>query len=186
MRLVKRGRPILALGAVICLSLWGCDDEEGLLGFDVRSPAFEDGAFIPARHTCDGENLPVPLWIRGAPGDTVSYAVVLEDRGAQEGLFTHWLVWNIPPDTGLIDPRLIATAQGLRIGANDWGHRRYEGPCLPPPAEGEPAPGVHRYHFVVYALDRMLELSPKATRKYFDKATSGHVIAKAQLTGKYE
>ncbi len=174
------------MGAAICLALWGCEDGASLPSFEVRSPAFEDGAFIPTRHTCDGLNQPVPLWLDDAPDETVSYALLLEDRDAREGVFTHWLVWNIPPDTGFVDVRLMVTEKQVGVGVNDWGNRRYEGPCLSSPASGEPDPGVHRYHFVAYALDTMLQISPKSTRTIFDEAIRGHVLAKGELTGRYE
>jgi Raf kinase inhibitor-like YbhB/YbcL family protein len=51
------------------------------------------------------------------------------------------------------------------------------GPC--PPA------GTHRYFFKVYALDTLLGLSAKSTKRDLEKAMQGHVLAKGELIGLY-
>jgi hypothetical protein len=55
----------------------------------------------------------------------------------------------------------------------------YGGPCPPP---GKP----HRYFFKLYALDRMLELKPGATKKDVEAAMKGHILAEGQLMGTYQ
>ena len=49
-----------------------------------------------------------------------------------------------------------------------------------------PPIGRHRYYFHLYALDASLpDLGPTATRREFEAAMKGHVIATAELMGTY-
>jgi len=139
----------------------------------LTSPAFAEGEPIPARHTCDGDDVsPVLAW-SGAPDGTVGLALCLDDPDAGRYPFTHWLAWGLPPEGGLGegDP---APAEGR----NDFGAPGYRGPC-PPPGK------AHRYVLTLYALDAELELGPSDRRLSFDKAVEGHVLATALLTGTY-
>ena len=54
----------------------------------------------------------------------------------------------------------------------------YGGPCPPP---GKP----HRYYFKLYALDAMLNLKPRATKSQVLEACKGHILAEAQLMGRF-
>ena len=51
--------------------------------------------------------------------------------------------------------------------------------CPPP---GKP----HRYFFKLYALDKMLDLKPGATKKDVESAMKGHILAEGQLMGTYQ
>jgi Raf kinase inhibitor-like YbhB/YbcL family protein len=67
---------------------------------------------------------------------------------------------------------------GARQGRNDFKRIGYGGPCPPP---GKP----HRYFFRLYALDRKLELKPGATKDEVQAAMKGHILAEAELMGKF-
>jgi Raf kinase inhibitor-like YbhB/YbcL family protein len=114
------------------------------------------------------------LEITGVPSQAKSLVLIVDDRDAPGGLFTHWLVWNIPPQTSLL---VEASAPRGVQGANDFGKRGSGGPC-PPPA-------THRYSFKIFALDRQLNLRSGATRSQVDAAMKGHVIAQDELVGRY-
>jgi Raf kinase inhibitor-like protein, YbhB/YbcL family len=141
----------------------------------ISSPAFSPGAEIPAKYTCNGQSLSPELRISDAPPAAKSIALVVEDPDAPSGLFTHWLVWNISPQTAKFAEN-GAPADALQ-GTNDFSKRGYGAPC--------PPSGTHRYIFKVFALDQPLELKAGARRTQFDSAIKGHVIAQAELVGRY-
>lgn len=135
---------------------------------------------IPAKYTCDGDDVSPPLEWTGIPQGTKSLALICDDPDAPVGTWVHWVIWNIPATlNGLAedvppDPQL---PDGSRQGISDFRRPGYGGPC--------PPSGVHRYYFKVYALDAMLEL-PSGTRKAdLLKAMNGHILAEGQLMGKY-
>jgi Raf kinase inhibitor-like YbhB/YbcL family protein len=140
----------------------------------ITSSAFQEGANIPSKFTCDGSDTSPPLQIAGVPSGAKSLVLIVDDPDAPGGLFTHWLAWNIPPQTGSIAE---GSAPKGAQGANDFGKSGYRGPC--------PPPGTHRYSFKIFALDRELELSSGAKRSQVDAAMKGHVIAQGELVGRY-
>ena len=140
----------------------------------VTSSAFHEGGNIPSKFTCDGSDTSPPLQIIGIPVEAKSLVLIADDPDAPGGLFTHWLVWNISPQTNSIAEG--STPKGV-LGANDFGKSGYGGPC--------PPPGTHRYSFKVFALDRELEVRAGAKRNQIDAAMKGHVIAQGELVGRY-
>ena len=140
----------------------------------ITSSAFQEGGNIPSKFTCDVSDTSPPLQIAGVPSDAKTLVLIADDPDAPGGLFTHWLVWNIPPQTTLIAEG--SAPKGVQ-GANDFGKSGYRGPC--------PPSGTHRYSFKIFALDRELELRSGAKRSEVDAAMKGHVIAHGELTGRY-
>jgi Raf kinase inhibitor-like YbhB/YbcL family protein len=153
----------------------------------LTSPDFTPGGSIPARFSCEGQNLSPTLQITGVPSGAQSLVLIVDDPDAPSGTFTHWLVWNIPPDTKILpggaraDSGIpgLAHHQGHPVmqGTNDFGKIGYSGPC--PPA------GAHRYFFRLCALDTGFYLPTGASRKDLDSAINGHIIATALLMGRY-
>ena len=147
----------------------------------VRSLSFADGAMIPGRHTCDGANFSPQLRWQSAPAGTKSFAIVVDDPDTPTD-FTHWLVYNIAPGVREFAQNAsthAASHQGAAEGTNDFGDSGYRGPC---PPRGKP----HHYVFRVYALDRLLDLPPGATRKQLDAAIDGHIVSQGQIVGLYQ
>jgi Raf kinase inhibitor-like YbhB/YbcL family protein len=134
----------------------------------ITSEAFADGQSIPKQYTCDDVNSPPPLVFHGVPPKAKSLALIATDPDAPSGTFTHWLVWNIPPNS---------TSVAGMLGTNDFGKDSYGGPC--------PPSGEHRYVFTLYALDAELQLPSTAKRSDVEAAMKGHILAEAKLTGKY-
>ena len=63
----------------------------------LRSPAFADGDRIPERHVRSSGNVSPPLEWSGAPKDTKSFALIVEDPDAPRGTFRHWAAFDISP-----------------------------------------------------------------------------------------
>jgi hypothetical protein len=142
----------------------------------ISSPDFTGGGNIPARFTCEGENVNPALRISGVPAGAKSLVLIVDDPDAPTGTWTHWMVWGMKADVTEIAANSVPA--GGAQGTNDFHKKGYGGPC--PPA-GAP----HRYVFQLFALDTALELPAGANRKALDRAMQGHVIASANCTGKY-
>ncbi|MFB6095784.1 MAG: YbhB/YbcL family Raf kinase inhibitor-like protein [Haloferacaceae archaeon] len=151
----------------------------------IGADAFDDGAAIPERYTCDGDGVNPALTVDGVPADAESLALVVDDPDAGDQPFVHWLLWGLPPDVGTV-PRGVATTEtvealgGARQGTNSAGKIGYVGPC-PPTGDGP-----HTYRFRLFALDADLQVAAGAKRGPLAEAINDHALADALLTGTYE
>ncbi len=146
----------------------------------ILSSIFENNGKIPAKYTCDGDDVSPPLRWEGRPDGTASYVLIVDDPDAPIGVFTHWVLYNIPADLNSLPeniPKQKETKYGLQ-GRNDFGKIGYGGPC---PPKGKP----HRYFFKLYALDIKLNLPPGASKREVGKKMEGHILAQAQIIGLY-
>ncbi|MDD5261131.1 MAG: YbhB/YbcL family Raf kinase inhibitor-like protein [Methylacidiphilales bacterium] len=142
-------------------------------GMSLHSPAFGNGDPIPTRHGYRHENISPELAIENVPAAAKSLVLICTDPDAPSGVWTHWLLWNIPPDTQKIPDG--KTPPGAVAGKNDFGNTRYDGPS--------PPSGTHRYYFQLFALDVVLELKSGEGRAALETAVKGHVISSATLMG---
>ncbi len=151
------------------------------MAFTIASTAFEEGVSIPVVHTCDGDDISPPLGWDGVPAGTASLALIMEDPDAPSGTFTHWIIYNLPPDSkGLekIIPIQKSLDNGAIQGKNDFGKIGYGGPCPPPGEE-------HRYFFRIFALKKKLPPESIHNGTEFYEAMSGLMLNKAEYMGKY-
>ena len=151
------------------------------MSLSVSSPAFEEGQEIPARYTCEGQDISPPLNWEGVPAGTRSLALIADDPDAPGGVFTHWVIFNILAESRQLSEAVPTTPRlsgGALQGRNDFGGTGYGGPC-PPPGP------VHHYRFTLYALDKQLELKAAPSKQQVLNATSGHVLAQGRLVGTY-
>jgi Raf kinase inhibitor-like YbhB/YbcL family protein len=178
-----------AVVPILVLALVAADNaapkKEAAVSFRLRSPSFSAGGVIPARHTCDGEDRSPALGWAGVPDSTKSLALIVDDPDAPDPaapkmVWVHWVLYDIPPGaTGLPEGVTSrALPAGTRSGINDWKQPLYRGPC--------PPVGEHRYFLKLYALDIVLPDLGRATKAALEKAMQGHVLAKAELVGKYQ
>jgi len=144
--------------------------------FRLTSPAFDDGAAIPRRFSCDGEDLSPALDWSGTPDDTTALALIVDDPDARG--FIHWVVFD------MVGSRTAGLADGASSspdaptqGRNDFGRIGWGGPC--------PPSGTHRYRFTLYALDAPLGLTGTPTADELRAATEGHIVGQAELIGTY-
>jgi Raf kinase inhibitor-like YbhB/YbcL family protein len=148
----------------------------------ITSPAFELGRPIPAKYTCEGEDVSPPLQWRDVPADAKSLSLICDDPDAPVGTWVHWVVYDLPLTTGELTekvPMSQTLPDGAKQGRNDFKRVGYGGPCPPP---GKP----HRYYFKLYALDTQLGLKPGATKRELLQTMEGHILAEAQLMGTYQ
>jgi len=143
---------------------------------NISSPAFQANERIPDEYTCQGENINPPLTISGAPEETQSLALIVEDPDAPAGTFDHWLVFNIDSTVTEIGPGSIPP-NGIQV-VNGFGQLEYGGPC--PPAGPD-----HRYFFKIYALGAMLDPNLITDKPSLLAAMQGHTLASAELIGLY-
>jgi hypothetical protein len=150
----------------------------------LSSSAFEPGAPIPRRLTCQGANLSPPLAWHDLPAGSASLVLIVDDPDAPDPAaprmtWVHWLLYNLPPVAGGLAEGVSAAAlpTGTRDGSNDWGRAGYGGPC--------PPIGCHRYFHKLYALDCQLPDLQLPNKAQLLAAMEGHVLAMAELIGTY-
>ena len=138
----------------------------------LTSPAFQNGADIPSKFTCEGRDVNPALNIENIPEGTKSLALIVDDPDAPAKTWVHWVVYDILPKNKIAEDS-IPGKQGVNDSrGHDWG-----GPC--------PPSGTHRYYFKLYALDKVLGLDEGVNKKCLEDAMEGHILGKAELMGLY-
>jgi Raf kinase inhibitor-like YbhB/YbcL family protein len=151
----------------------------------LTSPAFTEGGMIPAKYTCDGDNISPELSFEDVPAGAVSLALVMDDPDIPEAVrmahgievFDHWVLYDLPADTRGLEEGSDAGEKGVH-GA---GARGYTGPCPPPEHE----PKVHRYFFTLYALSSVPRFDAPPTKAELLAAIEPFMLGKAELMGRY-
>ena len=157
-------------------------------GFDapntitVTSPAFDDGGPIPRRHAGKGvgdDVSPEVRW-RGVPPGTAALVLLLDDVDVplRRPLF-HSVAVLAADAEGLPEGEFRTGATGLRVVPTMLSKDGYSGP------RPIPGHGAHHYRFHLLALDRRVPEDATSVRSVL-AAASGHVLARATLTGTYE
>ncbi|MFW6112342.1 MAG: YbhB/YbcL family Raf kinase inhibitor-like protein [Chloroflexota bacterium] len=152
------------------------------MSFSLSSAAFKEGERIAPKYTCKGQGISPPLRWENPPEYSETFALIADAPDAPGGVFTHWVVFNLPASTYELPaaiPAQEALPGGALQGKNDFGRIGYGGPCPPP----GPAP---HYRFTLYALDKALDLKAGARREDVVDMMQGHILAQAQLTGTYK
>lgn len=138
----------------------------------ISSPAFSQNGVIPLKYACDGLNVSPGLNFQNIPYGTKSLALVVDDPDALGGHCTHWIVWNIPVTRQIKEGRTSGTT-----GLNDYGQHAYTGPST--------HPDIHRYYFIVYALDCLLNIPDSSGVLQLEIAMKHHILGFGILTGRY-
>ena len=155
------------------------------MSLTLTSPAFAPGGEIPARYTCEGDDVSPALEWSGVPASAAGLALIMDDPDAPDPkspkmTWVHWVLYNLPATaSGLpegIDPADLP--EGTLQGLNDWKRTGWGGPC--------PPIGRHRYFFKLYALDVVLPDLHEPTKAKLEAAMDGHILVKAELIGTYE
>lgn len=149
------------------------------MAMKLTSPAFKNNEFLPNDYTCKGKDISPPLAWSGVPPQAQSLALICVDPDAVGGLFVHWVLYDLPPDSGGLPegiPTKPSLDSGAKQGITDFSSIGYGGPC-PPPGK------VHRYFFILYALDIKLDGPPGLSRAEVLSKIKGHILAQAELIG---
>jgi Raf kinase inhibitor-like YbhB/YbcL family protein len=105
----------------------------------------------------------------------------MDDLDFPLGVFNHWVIWNIPPQTQIpeaIPHGAVVNSLGGAIQGKGYGINQYKGP--------NPPFGTHRYKFNVYVLDTKINLDSKADKKELLKQMDGHILQYGSITGKFK
>lgn len=137
---------------------------------------FEHNSTIPSKYTCDGEDIAPVLNIEDVPENTKEIVLIVDDPDAPMGTWVHWLLYNMPADTKVIDEDNLP--QGTLEGFTSFKRLGWGGPC--------PPNGMHRYFFKLYALNDKTNLKEGATKAQIEDAMQGKIIEKAELIGLYD
>ena len=159
------------------------EEEAREMVMNLSSTAFKANGAIPSKHTCDSEDVSLPLAWSGLPDKTKSLALIVDDPDAPDPaapkmVWVHWVLYNIPPDADGLQENIKKLPAGTLEGANDWKRTGYDGPC--------PPKGRHRYFHKLYALDVVLKDLHKPTKVQLKKAMKGHILEKVELIGTYQ
>lgn len=173
---------LIFLGITLTLGpVFGHAEVNGVEKIVIESASFQESSAIPAKYTCDDQDISPPLKWSGVPKNTKSLAMISDDPDAPMGDWVHWVIYNLPPTLTELPEGIPATEKlptgGLQ-GRTDFGRIGYGGPC--------PPSGTHRYFFKIYALDTELSLASGKTKRELLQAMEGHVLAMGQLMGKYQ
>lgn len=148
------------------------------MSLKIFSSAFTEGALMPIRYSCDGDDISPQLKWSDAPAGSKSFALIMDDPDAPMGTWDHWLLFNIPAVTTELAENISQLPSGTRAGKNSWGRLGWGGPC-PPDRE-------HRYFFKLYALDTVLDLPAGSSKAQIEAAMQGHILGEARLMGRYD
>jgi Raf kinase inhibitor-like YbhB/YbcL family protein len=169
-------------------SAWFLDASETevrAMSLTLTSPVIRHDENIPARYTCDGDDVSPPLSWSGVPAGARSLALIVDDPDAPDPkaprmTWVHWVLYNIPPGATALAEGLDAKdlPKGTLEGVNDWKRTGYGGPC--------PPIGRHRYFHKLYALDTVLPDLGRPTKAKLEDAMRGHVLMQAELIGTYQ
>ncbi|HYZ89904.1 MAG TPA: YbhB/YbcL family Raf kinase inhibitor-like protein [Myxococcales bacterium] len=155
------------------------------MALTITSPAFENGAEIPALHTCDAKDVSPELRFGGVPQGAKSLVLIVHDPDAPDPAaprmdWVHWILYNLPPGTRSL-PQGVREGDlpsGTLQGLNDWKRTGWGGPC--------PPIGRHRYFFRLHALNAVLADLGPVTRQRLEREMQGHLLGTAELMGTYQ
>jgi Raf kinase inhibitor-like YbhB/YbcL family protein len=152
------------------------------MALTLTTPAFGNGQEIPSQYTCEGvDDSPEVRW-SGAPANTKSFALIVDDPDAPDPkapkmTWVHWVVYDLPASTSSLPEKTKQAPAGAHDGLNDWKKAGWNGPC--------PPIGRHRYYFKLYALDAVLGDRGRITKAQLEQAMAGHILEQAETMGTY-
>ncbi|MEU4608591.1 YbhB/YbcL family Raf kinase inhibitor-like protein [Kribbella sp. NPDC023972] len=153
--------------------------------FTVTSTDVAQGEPLSDDHAFAGGNTSPQLRWSGFPEETKAFVVTCFDPDAPiVSGFWHWVLVNLPATVTSLDTG-AGTTERLENGAfhvrNDFGTKNYGGAA--PPAGDQ----VHRYYFVVHAIDvEALDVDPEATPAVVGFNLAFHTLARAIITPTYQ
>ncbi len=142
----------------------------------IISSVFKDGGNIPAKYTCSGEGINPPLQWSQVPVNTKSLVLIVDDPDAPSGVFSHWVLWNIPAHISELKENSVPINSEIGVGSN--GENKYVSPC--------PPSGIHHYRFKLFALDSELFLPASSRQIHLEQAMGGHILDQTMVVGLFK
>jgi len=146
--------------------------------FALTTQAFSNAGTLPILYTCDGKDKSPDFAWTNPPAKTKTFALVVTDPDAPNGIFYHWTLFNIPKNIAKLEAGITQLPTGALTAKNSEGKSQYKGPCPPKGA-------THTYIFTIYALDSTLLLSESTDAKTVVSALNKHALQQTQLTAAY-
>ena len=187
-------RKILAIICFLSFSIMGCQPTPtatlqptvtiGSHGLWLSSTAFNNGESIPTQYACrdDQPGVSPALTWGNLPSGTKSLSLIVEDPDAPFGIFTHWVVYNIPPEINELPQGMPVKNRVVGIGTQgktSFGANGYGGPC---PPFGQ----THHYYLRLYALDLSTSLEAGLDAAQLRSKIESHILAQAEWMGIYK
>lgn len=153
--------------------------------FTLQSPAFHNTGKLPvsmgAGGQCPGENISPALSWKGAPANTQSFVLLIEDPQGANGLgVTHFIGYGIDAKRTAFAQSDLTHVAGYTPGTNSKNIQGYFGPCPPITAD------IHNYNFTLIATDLAPDtLSKGLTKDALIAQLKGHALASAGLVGQF-
>jgi Raf kinase inhibitor-like YbhB/YbcL family protein len=154
--------------------------------FKFSTTSFTAGGPIPEKYSCDGVNINPALEWSGAPANTKSFAIIVDDPDAVPvagKVWDHWLLCNIIPTTTAIKSGAGSAdffENRALIIKNSFGNNKYQGPC-PPSGQN------HTYEFKIYALSvaTLPGITANSSKNALEDAIDANLIEKVVFTGTF-
>lgn len=164
---------------ILILILIGCSKkiEKEYEKIVLKSSILKENELISEKYSCKGEDISLPLEWENVPEGTISFCIIMDDPDAPSGVFTHWIIFNIPPNYRSLPenfPKLPELANGIKQGKNDFNKIGYNGPC-------PPRGSTHHYRFIIYALDKTLNIESGVRKSVLMKEIENHILGKGEL-----
>jgi len=153
--------------------------------FTLTSTDVANGEPLTDDHAFAGGNTSPQLSWSGFPEETKAFVVTCFDPDAPiVSGFWHWVLVNLPATVTSLETG-AGTTERLENGAfhvrNDFGTKNFGGAA--PPAGDQ----VHRYYFVVHAIDvEALDVDADATPAVVSFNLAFHTLARAIITPTYQ
>lgn len=150
---------------------------------EIKSSAFEEGGWIPIRHTGRGEDISPDFEIEGIDPNAKSIAIILDD--ASHPIFpnyNHWAIWNLPVQASIpegIPHGEAVDSLGGAIQGVAYGRNQYKGPK-------PPLKSIHTYVFTIFILDCRIDLDSNGTKQDLLGKMEDHILQQAELSGKFQ
>ncbi|GEM_PF-262763 len=144
----------------------------------MTTTAFLDEGILPVLYTCDGKDLSPQFSWTDAPAKTESFVLIASDPDSPNGVFYHWVVYNIPKTVTELPEGAQTLPAGTLVGKNSYGKQQYNGPC---PPKGT----AHTYAYTLYAVGKKLSLPAGADAATVLAEIKSNTLAQITLTTVY-
>src|SRR6476469_10027014 len=88
--------PAAGIAIFFILAAHGALVRQPKSNLQLTSSAFTEGKPISPQFSCDGKNISPPLQWTGAPAETKSFVLIVDDPDAPAGVWAHWVIYDLP------------------------------------------------------------------------------------------